>query len=170
MFDIVPVQYRLLAKVLLLVFVFGAGSVSGYKVRGVMADAEKSKQLEALVVQRQEVAKQKQTLQALAHDVEEQNNADTKKHEKELNHYRALVKQLGGLYDKQGVPTPSGGATPGGTISDTPAPSWTRLSEEATGFLLDQASKADRVVDQYKMCQKYVKDVTESIQLLQGDK
>ena len=165
MFSFIPLPYQLAAKIIFVLIVFAAGLSSGYKLRDITADNEmltlRNQQLVEVVKQQQEVIQVRQTLQTFANKVEEQNNADKQKRDKEIKHYSDVIKQLGGLYDHAEAVPPIGGGNPASsTPGDTPAPGGTRLSDKAAGFLLEEANAADQVVDQYLGCQQYVKDIT----------
>lgn len=165
MFGFIPIQYQLAAKILVILAVLIVGYSAGWSQRGTKADNELltiQNQQQAVIVQYQkEVAQTKQTLQGFANKVEEQNNANKKKRESELDKYRNLVKQHGGLYDNNTVPPTRNDTTAGDSSSTTTGTGRTRLSEELSRFLLDQANKADQVVDQDKLCLGYIKKLTE---------
>jgi len=126
-----------------------AAAYGGYHYRDVVAERDTAQ----FVIQAQETARAyTEQLQGIANIIEEQSYASEKKHDRELAYYRNLVERSGGLYDNGAT----GGATTPSTGNNQTTASGPRLSAEATGFLLDQANKADRVVDQYLQCQKYI--------------
>lgn len=145
---ILPVWVK---PVVCIVALLGA-AYSGYHYRDIVAQRDTLK----FQIAAQEKAKvYTEQLQSIASLVEKQSYENQKKHDAELAYYRDLVKQHGGLYDNGSTSSTNTPSTGGNQAS----PSGTRLSEEASGFLLEQANKADRVVDQYLQCQKYVESI-----------
>lgn len=142
-------------KIVLICLLLGADFYAGYHLRDISA----VRQQEEFTIQAQkQAAVYTAQSQALANQAEEQNAASQKKHNDELAYYRALVAKRGGLYDTHSTTSRPTTGNPGSTES---TPSANRLSEEATGFLLDLTNKADQVVDQYLTCQKYVEGLKE---------
>ena len=124
----------------------------GYHYRDVVAQRDTLK----FQVEAQETAKNYTAqLVSISNMLEKEAIANEKKHDDEIEYYRSLVEQSGGLFD---YGSPSSSPT-GGASSNTTTPSGTRLSEAASGFLLEEANKADRVVDQFLTCQKYVREL-----------
>ena len=129
-----------------------AAAYGGYHYRDVVAQRDTLK----FQVEAQETAKNYTAqLVSISNMLEKEAIANEKKHDDEIEYYRSLVEQSGGLFD-YGAPSSS---TTGGTSSDTTAPSGARLSDAATAFLLEEANKADRVVSQFLTCQKYVQEI-----------
>lgn len=162
MFNFIPIQYRLAAKILVILVVLVAGYSAGWAQRGTKAENEmltlRNQQQAAIVQYQKEVAQTKQTLQGFANKVEEQGNEYKQKRDAELFDFR----KSGGLFDNgKTVSTtgtnPATGSTPGATAT----PSGARLSNELAEFLGAEANKADRVADQDKLCLDYIKKLTE---------
>jgi hypothetical protein len=168
-------------KLIIFLAIIAVASGTAWHLRGIEADRDigvLKQQVQGEIIKQQDlVAKYTQTLQIVANGVEEQTNVDTKKHNAEIAYYKQLVNQSGGLYDNGTSVRKGDSATAGNSGSDNPTSSGTGLpeivdrplSEENTAFLLDQANKADRVVDQYLTCQQYVKKLTDFSKLHQGD-
>ena len=147
---IIPVWVKPAAIVL----AFTAAAYGGYHYRDVVAQRDTLKFQTAAQAKEADYTAQ---LQNIANQVETTAYANQQKHNKELADYRNTIKLLGGLYD-----TGASNSTPAGsTTSNSTATSGNRLSDEAAGFLLEQANLADQVVDQYLTCQKYVQKIHE---------
>ena len=131
---------------------------SGYHYRDIKAENEIQEirlDAQTIFIQTQKIVKAyEQGLQGMANKLEEQSYENKIKRDNELQYYRNLIAQSGGLYDPYGQTGDS--TTTGSSSNNQTTASGPRLSAEATGFLLDQANKADRVVDQYLQCQKYI--------------
>ncbi len=129
-----------------------AATYGGYHYRDVVAQRDTLK----FQVEVQETAKNYTAqLVSISNMLEKEAIANEKKHDDEIEYYRTFVEQSGGLYDN-GAPSSS---TTGGASNNTGTPGGARLSDTATAFLLEQANLADRVVDQFLTCQKYVREV-----------
>lgn len=129
-----------------------AAAYSGYHYRDLRAQRDTLK----FQVEAQETAKNYTAqLVSISNMLEKEAIANEKKHDAELEYYRDLVEQSGGLFDNGATSSP----TTGGASNNTGTPSGTKLSEGAAAFLLEQANKADRVVDQYLTCQKYAREI-----------
>ena len=150
--------YKIGVALVLLVTAFSAG----FYARGVIAERDMLKMQneyqQEVITQQKKVKAYEGMLQSIANQVEKQSYENQKKHDRELAYYRNLVKQSGGLFDNaiQADDSQTTG-TPGDNQTTT---SGRPLSREAVEFLLQQANKADRVVDQYLQCQQYVFSIT----------
>jgi len=162
----IPPQYKLI----LLGVALAGSCYGGYHARGIIADRDalkvEAQRQEEVIQANRIVDAYQQGIQNMANQLEEQSYANQAKRDKELSYYRSLAAQSGGLHDNgsqtsnsQDTATPgSNQATTGGTeLSANPD---RPLSKEATEFLLNQANLADRVVDQYEQCQKYVESLS----------
>jgi hypothetical protein len=124
----------------------------GYHYRDVVAERDTLK----FQTQAQEAAKTYTAqLVSIGNQLEAQNYANEKKHNDELAYYRNLVKQSGGLFDN-GTSNFNPTGTPG---SNNATPNGQGLSPELSEYLIQKASNADAVVDQYLLCQDYVKRI-----------
>lgn len=151
------------------VFVLAASYVAGYHNRGVIAERDEAllqKTMQQAIIQQQEkVATVERTLAQIVNTTEKAAYANNAKHDKELVTYKRIIDQYGGLFDNF-TTGPSNNETAPSTSGDTGGTSGARLSEAASGFLLEEANKADRVVDQYRTCQQYIQSLTSA--LIQG--
>jgi len=136
--------------------------LGSWHIRGRIADGDISELNHKIAVQalqqQETVAMYTKQLQGVANQVEKQYAEAIKQNQEQLNRYRALVRERGGLYDPA---TNNGNSTTTGSPSNnTASTSGTRLSPELTEFLITQAGLADMVVIQFLTCQKYVQGIT----------
>ena len=145
----------------LVVLLIGAYA-TGYHQRDVSAERAalliETQAKQEVIVQQNKVAAYEGALTIIANNAEVQSAKDKEVRERQLDSYRDAIAKLGGLHDP-GVP-PSDSTPTTSASSNTAASCRDELSAEATGFLLDQANRADQVVDQYLLCQKYVEQIT----------
>lgn len=98
---------------------------------------------------------------ALALKLEVQSAENKQKLDSILADNRRLARELGGLRDP--FAKPAGGCTmpaaPAGSGIAVPAPAPGRLSDEASEFLLDFASDADRAAEYAATCHEWVKQI-----------
>lgn len=136
------------------------GVFIGYKLNSTKVSELKYTYAVKALKQQALVADHVKNLQTEANKVEKQSHETKKKHEQELVYYSNLVKSLGGLHDS-GSPASNNNSLAGSTNQPTGTTSGTELSAGATEFLLNQANRADQVVDQYLSCQRYLNALVE---------
>jgi len=116
-----------------------------------------TEQAKQLKIATDKVRANEQTITNLQTQLEGSYDKENARVNEVLGHYTSLINDGFRLRDNRGIicrSVPSNGSTATSDSSNQSASSG-ELSAEATGFLLNFAADADKVVNQFKICKKY---------------